>query len=61
MKNPGISALISIVGIAAVAWGMLSTDETPSTALLALEWILLVGCILGLIGSLVRMSSPSSR
>ena len=57
MSNPRVSAAISGIGIIAVGWGMFSADEAPSTALLTLEWVLLVGCVLGLIGSLIRMGS----
>ncbi len=55
MSNPRVSAVISGIGIIAIGWGMLTNGEDASTALLTLQWVLLAGCIIGLIGSLIRM------
>jgi hypothetical protein len=57
MKNPRISAAISVVGIVIIGSMMLFSNEAPSTAVIALQWLLLAGCLIGLIGSLIQMGS----
>ena len=55
MRDPRVSAAISVVGIVIVGSMMLFSTETPSTAVTVLQWLLLAGCVIGLIGSLVQM------
>ena len=55
--NPRTTAIISAIGIALVGFSMLSSSgEAPSPAVATLEWILLACGVIGLVGSLVRMS-----
>lgn len=55
MSNPRVSAVVSLVGIILVGSMMLSSSETPSAGLVALQWILLLAGVVGLVGSLLRM------
>lgn len=55
MRDPRVSAAISVVGIVIVGSMMLFSTETPSTAVTVLQWLLLAGCVIGLIGSLLQM------
>jgi hypothetical protein len=57
MRDPRVSAAISVVGIVIVGSMMLFSNETPSTAVTVLQWLLLAGCVIGLIGSLVQMGN----
>jgi hypothetical protein len=57
MRDPRVSAAISVVGIVIVGSMMLFSTETPSTAVTVLQWLLLAGCVIGLIGSLVQMGN----
>jgi DMSO reductase anchor subunit len=57
MRDPRVSAAISVVGIVIVGSMMLFSTETPSTAVTVLQWLLLAGCVIGLIGSLVHMGN----
>ena len=57
MRDPRVSAAISVVGIVIVGSMMLFSTETPSTAVTVLQWLLLAGCIIGLIGSLLQMGN----
>ncbi len=55
--NPRTTAIISAIGIALAGFSMLSSSgEAPSPAVATLESILLACGVIGLVGSLVRMS-----
>jgi len=56
MKNPGMSAVISLVGVALVGSMMLTSQETPSAGLAALQWFLLIAGLVGLVGSLIQLA-----
>jgi hypothetical protein len=56
MRNPRVSAAVSIAGIVIVGSMMLFSTEAPSGALTVLQWLLLAGCIIGLVGSLLQMA-----
>ena len=56
MGNPRTTAIISAVGIVLVGANMLfNNGEAPSTALVVLQWILLIAGVIGLVGSLVQI------
>lgn len=55
VNNPKISALICLATAAWLGYGLLTASERPSTALLTLQIILLVGCLLGFVGALMRL------
>lgn len=55
MRDPRVSAAISVVGIVIVGSMMLFSTEAPGTAVTVLQWLLLAGCVIGLIGSLLQM------
>jgi hypothetical protein len=57
MRDPRVSAAVSVAGILIVGSMMLFSSETPSMAVTALQWILLIGSIIGLIGSLMQMGN----
>ena len=49
------SAIVSAVGIVLIGFSILSADESPSTTLAALEYIVLALAVVGLVGSLMQM------
>ena len=57
MKNPGVTAIISLVGIVLVGSTMLFTTEAPSPMLAALQWVLLAAGAVGLVGSLIQLAA----
>jgi hypothetical protein len=57
MKNPRVSAAVSLAGIILVGSMMLFSDETPGTAVALLQWALLIAGIVGLVGSLMQMAN----
>jgi hypothetical protein len=59
-KNPKVTA--GLCG-AAAAWLIYSTataTESPSTALAVLQYILIAGCVIGLVGAVKEMLSAKS-
>jgi hypothetical protein len=57
MSNPRVSAIVSLIGIILVGSMMLSSSEAPSAGLAALQWILLIAGVVGLVGSMLRIGS----
>jgi hypothetical protein len=57
MKNPRVTAVISLIGIAVMGGSMLFSQEASSAAVATLQWIFLAGGVIGLIGSLVQMAN----
>jgi membrane protein DedA with SNARE-associated domain len=56
MTSAGKSAAISAVGVVVIGYLILSSNETPSTALATLQYILLAAGVVGLVGSLMKLS-----
>jgi hypothetical protein len=56
MGNPGRSAAISAAAVVLLGYMIISADEQPSTALAMLQYILLALAVVGLVGSLLKMS-----
>ena len=57
MKNPRVTAIISLIGTAVMGGSMLFAQETPSPTVATLQWLFLVGGVIGLVGSLVQMAN----
>ena len=57
MKNPRISAVISLIAIVLMGSSIFFSSEAPSPAVLTLEWIFLAGSTLGLISSLIQIAN----
>ena len=56
MKNPGVSAVVSLIGVILVGSMMLTSQEAPSPGLAALQWFLLIAGLIGLVGSLIQLA-----
>ena len=62
MRNPRVTLVISLIGIAVIAGSMLfHGDEADSTTVTALQWIFLAGCVSGLVGSLIQLGTGKSN
>jgi hypothetical protein len=59
--SPGKSAVISAVGVVLIGYLILAPGEYPSPALATLQYILLAGAIIGLIGSLAKIGRRPER
>jgi hypothetical protein len=57
MKNPRVSAIVSLVAIVLVGSSMLFSTEAPDMALATLQWVLLAGGVVGLVSSLIQMAN----
>jgi hypothetical protein len=55
MSGPVKTFMVSAMAIVLVTYSMLSADEAPGTALKVLQYVLLAGGIVGVIGSLMKM------
>jgi hypothetical protein len=53
--SPKTSAIVSAAGIVLIGTMIFSADESPSTALAALQYILLAAAVVGLVGSLMKI------
>ncbi|MBN9036888.1 MAG: hypothetical protein J0H53_12520 [Rhizobiales bacterium] len=53
--TPKTSAIVSAVAVVLIGYSILSADESPSTALATLQYILLAAAVVGLVGSLMKM------
>jgi len=53
--TPAKIFMVSAMAIVLVTYSLLSADEAPSTALKVLQYVLLAGGVVGVIGSLVKM------
>ena len=47
--------MVSAVAVVLIGYSILSADESPSTALATLQYILLAAAVVGLVGSLMKM------
>jgi hypothetical protein len=57
MGNPRTTAIISAIAIALIGANMLfNGGEAPSPVLAALQWVLLIAGVIGLVGSLVQLN-----
>jgi len=56
MKNPRLTAIISLVAIAAMVGSIIFNQEAPSMTVMVLQWIFLVGSLIALVGSLIQMA-----
>jgi hypothetical protein len=50
-----MSAVVSLIGLVLMGFVMLSADETPSTTLRLLQYAAVGGCLLGLLGALLKI------
>jgi membrane protein DedA with SNARE-associated domain len=57
--SPQKSAAISVIGLVLMGWLIFSTDEAPSTALATIQYVAIAACLIGLVGSLVKMRRGS--
>jgi hypothetical protein len=55
MSSPAKTAIFSGIAIVLAGYSILSANESPSSALAALQYVLLAAGVVGLIGSLVKM------
>lgn len=49
------SAIVSGFGAVLMGFMIFSAEEAPSTALATLQYILFAGCLIGLVGALMKM------
>jgi hypothetical protein len=58
MRDPFATAILCALGTGGAGWSVFfGGPESPSMALAILQWIMLVGCIVGLVTSLVQMAN----
>ena len=55
--NWGLTALMSGAAAAWLIYDISSASEAPSWAVMILQYVLLVGCLIGLAGGLVKLMS----
>ncbi|MEO8758216.1 MAG: hypothetical protein ABI398_10760 [Devosia sp.] len=55
MKDPRITAAISLIGLVLIGLSIFFSQEAPSPMLAILQWALLGGAFLGLVGSLFQI------
>jgi hypothetical protein len=56
MQNPKTTAIISGIAAILLAFRIFGATETPSSAVATMQWLFFALAIVGLIGSLYRMS-----
>lgn len=54
--SPQKSAAISAIGLVVMGFLIFSTDEAPSPTLAAIQYVAIAACLLGLVGSIVKMA-----
>lgn len=58
MRNPGLTAILCALGVIGGGWSIfLPGPEAPSPMLAILQWVLFLGCIVGVIASLIQLGS----
>ena len=55
MKDPRVTAVISLIGVVLIGSSIFFSQEAPSPMLAILQWVLLGGAFLGLVGSLFQI------
>lgn len=60
-NNPKLTALLSGAVAAWLIYGMATARESPSLALAVLQYVLIAGCVLGLVGAIRQMSAQKDR
>ena len=53
--SPGKTAAVAAVGLVLMGYNILSADESPSTALATLQYVVLAALAISFVGSLVKM------
>jgi hypothetical protein len=56
MNNPRTSAIVSAVAVVLLGYSIFGATEAPSSTLATLQYVLLALALVGLVGSLVKMS-----
>ena len=57
MKNPHVTAVISLIAVLLMGSSIFFSTEAPSPTVMALQWIFLFGSAIGLAGSLIQIVS----
>lgn len=59
-KNPKVNALLLGALAAWQIYSMATATESPSTALAVLQYVIIAGCLIGFVGSLIQITSGKS-
>lgn len=54
-KNPKVNALLTGVAAAWLIYSIATATESPSTALAVLQYVIIIGCVIGFIGSVKQI------
>ena len=58
MRNPGITAILCALGVIGGGWSIFFPGpESPDATVAILQWVLFIGCIAGLIASLIQLGN----